>query len=252
MIKRQTVDIVSVKEIALDTFEFVLKSAYISEHAVAGQFLHIKIDGYTLRRPLSIASVNKTEATVTILFKIFGDGTDHLATYRKGMTLDVLGPCGNGFDLERAQKDKTALLIGGGIGVPPVYFLANQLTELGVNVISVIGFQEKEHVFYEEKFQELGETIVVTNDGSYGEKGFVTDVLDKVDEFNTYYSCGPQPMLKAVAAELKDSDGYISFEERMGCGVGVCYACVLPTKDESGYKKICSDGPVFSASEVIL
>lgn len=252
MIKRQTVEIISAKKIAQDTFEFVLSSDYISKQATAGQFLHIKVDGFTLRRPISIASVDKTEATVTILFKIFGDGTDHLATYKKGMTLDVLGPSGNGFNLDKAKNDKTALLVGGGIGVPPVYFLAKQLTELGVNVISVIGFQEKDHVFYEEKFKKLGETIVVTNDGSYGEKGFVTDVLDNIGEFNTFYSCGPKPMLKAVSEKLASHDGFISFEERMGCGVGACYACVLPTKDDSGYKKICSDGPVFSAKEVIL
>src|SRR5699024_5306104 len=152
----------------------------------------------------------------------------------------------------KARKDKTALLIGGGIGVPPVYFLATELNKRGVNVISVLGFQGKEQVFYEDKFKALGDTIVVTNDGSYGEKGFVTDVFDQVEDFDTFYSCGPKPMLKAVAHSLAHKDGFISFEERMGCGVGACYACVLPTHDEEGYKKICSDGPVFSASEVIL
>lgn len=252
MIKRQVVDIVSSKEIAFETIELVLKSKYMSEHAVPGQFLHIKVDGYTLRRPLSIADVDVENETVTILFKTFGSGTEQLATYKAGMTLDVLGPNGNGFNLERASTDKTALLIGGGIGVPPVHFLAKQLKKRDVNVISVLGFQAKEHVFYEEQFKQLGQTIVVTNDGSYGEKGFVTDVLDQVGQFNTFYSCGPKPMLKAVATTLESHDGYISFEERMGCGVGACYACVLPTKDKSGYKKICSDGPVFNAKEVVL
>lgn len=252
MIKKLQTEIISTNEIALDTFEFILKSEYISKHALPGQFLHIKVDGYTLRRPVSIASVNKDENTVTILFKIFGEGTDELATYQKGMTLDALGPTGNGFNLEKAKKDKTALLIGGGIGVPPVYFLAKILTELGVKVISVLGFQEKDQVFYENKFRQLGETIVVTNDGSYGEKGFVTDVLNQITDFDTFYSCGPKPMLKAVSNALEGYIGYISFEERMGCGVGACYACVLPTKDDEGYKKICSDGPVFAVKEVIL
>src|SRR5699024_5640372 len=119
--------------IALDTVELTLKSKYISEHATPGQFLHIKIDGFTLRRPISIAHVNKDKNTVTILYKEFGKGTEALSTYKRGMTLDVLGPSGNGFDLERARQDKTALLIGGGIGVPPVYFLATQLKNLGVN-----------------------------------------------------------------------------------------------------------------------
>lgn len=252
MIKREHVEIVSQKEIALDTMELTLKSAYMSNRATPGQFLHIKVEGFTLRRPISIATVDRDNDTVTVLYKIFGKGTEALTHYKRGMTLDVLGPNGNGFDLERAKRNKTALLIGGGIGVPPVYFLANELKHLGINVISVLGFQGKDHVFYEDEFKELGETIVVTNDGSYGERGFVTDVLDKVDQFDTYYSCGPKPMLKAVSETLAHYDGYISFEERMGCGVGACYACVLPTKDESGYKKICSDGPVFRANEVIL
>lgn len=252
MIKKENVMVHSVEKIAHDTYELTIKSDYVSKHAIPGQFLHIKIAGFTLRRPLSIAMVNKEKELVTLLFKIFGAGTERLASYEYGMKLDVLGPCGNGFNLEKGESDQTALLIGGGIGVPPVYFLASELSKRGVDVISIIGFQEKSHVFYENEFKLLGQTLVVTNDGSYGKKGFVTDILDEVTSFDTFYSCGPKAMLKAVSEKLKNRNGYLSFEERMGCGVGVCYACVLPTKDGLSYKKICSDGPVFNINEVSL
>lgn len=252
MIKKEAMNIVSSTTIAKETIELVLQNEYISQHAVPGQFLHIAVSGHTLRRPLSIAAVDKANQTVTILFKIIGTGTKRLANYQVGENLDVLGPSGNGFPIDDIKQDSTILLIGGGIGVPPLYFLGTRLKEMGVNVQSIIGFQSKDFVFYEKAFKALGDTIVVTNDGSYGEEGFVTDVVDKVSPFKRYYSCGPVPMLKAVTNTLENIDGYLSFEERMGCGVGACYACVIPTNDESTYKKICQDGPVFRANEVSL
>lgn len=252
MIKKEAMKIISSKQIATDTVEMVLKNEYISNHATPGQFLHIAITGHTLRRPLSIAAVDSKAKTVTILFKIIGSGTETLATYQVGETIDVLGPNGNGFPVQTGQKSATVLLIGGGIGVPPIYFLGTQLKKLGIQVQAIIGFQSRDYVFYEKAFQALGETFVVTNDGSYGYKGFVTDVLDEISQFDRYYSCGPLPMLRAVSDNLRGNEGYLSFEERMGCGVGACYACVIPTEDEAGYKKICQDGPVFRANEVIL
>lgn len=252
MIKKEQMKIISNKRIATETIEMILENKYISENAVPGQFLHITVIGHTLRRPISIASVDADAQTVTILFKELGDGTRELATYQPGTALDVLGPAGNGFPIDKIKETPTALLIGGGIGVPPVYFLAKTLKEQGVNVKAIIGFQSNEFVFYEEKFKQLGETYVVTNDGSYGDKGFVTDIIDKVGDFDRYFSCGPSVMLQAVTNKITNKEGYLSFEERMGCGVGACFACVIPAENDKGYLKICQDGPVFAANEVLL
>ncbi|AIF43822.1 dihydroorotate dehydrogenase electron transfer subunit [Virgibacillus sp. SK37] len=250
MIKKVEMLITERRIIALDTVELTLKNRHISQTARPGQFLHILVEGQTLRRPLSIAAIDKEAETVTVLFKINGSGTKKLSEYQKGMYLDVLGPNGNRFPIE--NDDKTILLIGGGIGVPPMYFLGSHLVNQGKKVISILGFQSADHVFYEKEFQALGRTIIVTNDGSYGEKGFVTDALLMIDDFDCYYTCGPIPMLQAVTAKLSDCSGFISLEERMGCGIGACFACVIPTNDHCGYKKICKDGPVFHSKEVAL
>lgn len=252
MIKKEYMEIISSTQIAKDTIQLVLKNNYISAHATPGQFLHISVTGHTLRRPLSIANVDKKAQTVTVLFKIIGQGTAALAVYEQGQMLDVLGPSGNGFPTEDLTSNSTVLLIGGGIGVPPVHFLGKRLKEMGVHVQSILGFQSESYVFYESSFTEMGDTYVVTNDGSYGHKGFVTDVTENLASFDRYYACGPLPMLKAVTEKFADKEGFVSFEERMGCGIGACYACVIPTKDSDGYKKICQHGPVFQANEVIL
>ncbi|MFD1038053.1 dihydroorotate dehydrogenase electron transfer subunit [Virgibacillus byunsanensis] len=251
MMKKLEVEVLSSTDIALDTMEMELKSEYICKHAVPGQFLHIYVEGHTLRRPISIADVDKFNNTLTILFKKVGSGTEKLAAYQPGSRISVLGPSGNGFDYIGVESS-TVLLVGGGIGVPPLYYLGKALAEKNVKVISVLGFQTGASVFYEEKFKQLGDTYIVTNDGSYGSRGFVTDVLWDIAEIDRYYSCGPLPMLKAVCTELPHKEGYISLEERMGCGVGACFACVIPTDDNGGYKKICKDGPVFAAHEVSL
>lgn len=251
MMKREEMHISSTRNIALDTVEMVLKNKYISSNAMAGQFLNVLMPGHTLRRPISIADVDRENETVTILFKQIGEGTKKLAACQSGVILDVVGPSGNGFP-ENVQKDSTVLLIGGGVGVPPLYYLGKTLAAQGVKVITILGFRSKDHVFYEEKFRELGETRIVTDDASFGEQGYVTDVLDKVEDFDCYYACGPLPMLRAITEKLADKQGFISLEERMGCGVGACFACVIPADTEKGYKKICSDGPVFAAGEVSL
>ncbi|WP_099158019.1 dihydroorotate dehydrogenase electron transfer subunit [Virgibacillus ndiopensis] len=250
MKKRVEMVVESVNEIALDTVEMTLSNAYVAKNAQSGQFLHLQVEGHSLRRPISIADIDRENGLITMLFKKIGNGTKRLAMYRPGMIIDALGPSGNGFSYDPSMK--TALLIGGGIGIPPLYNLGKELRNKGINVIAVLGFQSKEHVFYEAKFNELGETYVVTNDGSYGHKGFVTNVLSQVAKFDYYFSCGPIPMLQAVTKELHDHQGFISLEERMGCGVGACFACVIPTDSEGEYRKICKDGPVFAAKEVIL
>mgnify|MGYP001317656922 CR=1 FL=1 len=238
--------------IAQDTVEMILHNKYVSQVAQPGQFLHISVGYQTLRRPISIATVDQQHETVTIIFKILGGGTKQLATYQPGITLDALGPNGNGFDVN-LDEGSTVLLIGGGVGVPPLHFLGQTLAKKNINIISVLGFQTEQSVFYEKDFNQFSDqTYIVTNDGSYGKTGFVTDVLDDIEQFDYYYTCGPLPMLKAVTNQLKNKKGYISLEERMGCGVGACYACVIPTNEEGGYKKICQDGPVFRAQEVIL
>lgn len=252
MIKKTSMEVIATERIAKDTIEMKLKNEYISTQAVPGQFLHISVTGHTLRRPISIAAVNQKEQSVTILFKVIGSGTDALARYQIGSKVDVLGPSGNGFPLDEITSSDRVLLIGGGIGVPPLYYLGTVLKSLGVHIQAVIGFQTKDYVFYEAAFQALGETTVVTNDGSYGEKGFVTSVINTLEPFDHYYSCGPAPMLQAVTQSFPHQPGYLSFEERMGCGVGACLACVIDTKDETGYKKICQDGPVFAVNEVSI
>ncbi|AXI09020.1 dihydroorotate dehydrogenase electron transfer subunit [Oceanobacillus sp. 143] len=249
--KKEKLTIIATKQIAKATFEMKLENIHISENAVPGQFLHILMEGHTLGRPISIADIDKQNHIVTILFKVVGSGTKRLAEYRVGQQIDALGPSGNGFPSEQNEK-KTVLLIGGGIGVPPMYYLGKQLAEQNVNVIAILGFQTAENVFYEEKFNQVAETYIVTDDGSYGEEGFVTDLLDQVGNFDCYYTCGPLPMIKAITDKLIGKRGYISLEERMGCGVGACLACMIPANNQSGYKKICSDGPVFSAEEVII
>src|SRR5699024_10501364 len=161
----------------------------------------------------------------------------------------VIGPNGNGFPMD-VQAGSTTLLIGGGIGVPPLYYLGKSLKNNHVNVISVLGFQSREHIFYEEAFRAIVDTIIVTDDGSYGGKGFVTDVIKDLSDYEMFYSCGPSGMLKAVKEQISHIPGYISLEERMGCGVGACAACFVSTTTEAGFKKICHDGPVFKAKEV--
>ncbi|MFC3040268.1 dihydroorotate dehydrogenase electron transfer subunit [Virgibacillus xinjiangensis] len=253
MINKEKMCIQSRQLIAADTIEMVLKNRRVSQAASPGQFLHISVPGHTLRRPISIADVDKDAGTTTILFKINGSGTERLAAYTEEMHLDILGPSGNGFPTATASmEDHTILLIGGGIGIPPLHYLGRTLAEQGKKVIAVLGFQSKSHVFYEKKFQQFAETFIVTDDGSYGNSGLVTDLLDDVTPFDRYYTCGPMPMLQAVTSKLAHKDGYLSLEERMGCGIGACFACVIPEAGTSGYRKICKDGPVFQAEEVVL
>lgn len=250
MIKKQSAKIVSSEQIAKETIEIVLENEYISQRAKPGQFVHVAVRGHTLRRPISIAATDLDKNTFTILFKTIGSGTTHLADYTVGEDVDLLGPNGTSFPIDKIKEEETLLLVGGGIGVPPIYFLATELAKLKVNVHTVLGFQSKDYLFYEKQFNELGNVTIVTDDGSYGKQGFVTNYLQQADQLDKYFSCGPMPMLKAVKNSLSDIEGYLSFEEHMACGIGACYACVIPVNTPEQYKKICQDGPVLAASEV--
>lgn len=239
-----------VKQIAKETLEMTFQNEYIAKTALPGQFLHILVKKTMLRRPISIANVNEEESTVTIIFKIVGSGTKRLANYQVNETINILGPSGAGFPMENLCNKKV-LLIGGGVGIPPLYFLGKKLAEdPSISILTILGFQSKEYRFYVEQFESLGETTVTTDDGTFGKKGFVTNALDDLSDIDRYYTCGPTPMLRSVTERLKHIEGYISLEEYMGCGVGACFACVVPTSDGKSYRKICQDGPVFIANEV--
>ncbi|TCJ06047.1 dihydroorotate dehydrogenase electron transfer subunit [Cytobacillus praedii] len=259
MTKKELCQIVSQAEIAEHIFKLTLQGELVREMNEPGQFVHLKVSDYAeplLRRPISISDINKDENQFTMIYRAEGRGTALLSERKPGDFVDVLGPLGNGFPIEAASNGETALLVGGGIGVPPLYELSKRLVKRGVKVIHVLGFQSENVVFYDEDFTKLGETYVATVDGSYGTKGFVTNIIeDRKLTFDVLYSCGPTPMLKALENNYKDKKVYLSLEERMGCGIGACFACVCHTADDpSGhtYKKVCSDGPVFKAGEVLL
>ncbi|WP_394232583.1 dihydroorotate dehydrogenase electron transfer subunit [Niallia oryzisoli] len=258
MIIKEMCTVVSQTELADSIYELTLKGELVQQMNEPGQFVQLKVSDHIdplLRRPISIARIDKTSSEFTMIYRTEGRGTTVLSQKHAGDLVDVLGPLGSGFPLEETAKGEIALLVGGGIGVPPLYELSRQLTDKGVTVIHVLGFQTKNAVFYEQEFSLLGETYVATVDGSYGTKGFVTDVIaEKNLGFDTLYSCGPTPMLKALETNFSDKKVFLSLEERMGCGIGACFACVCHTKnDKDGkYKKVCSDGPVFRAGEVEL
>ena len=209
----------------------------------AGQFVNILVDGLFLRRPISVCDCDGE--TLTIIYKIVGKGTQKMSEMAVGKTLDVLTGLGNGYDL--SVSGDFPLLIGGGVGVPPMYLLAKNLTALGKKVTVILGFNTKDEVFYENEFKKLGtEVIVSTADGSYGKKGFVTDVMP--NNCSYIYCCGPEPMLKAVY-NASETGAQFSFEERMGCGFGACMGCSCKTI--TGYKRICKDGPVLFKEEIL-
>ena len=208
-----------------------------------GQFVNIALDGLYLRRPISAADAE--ENRLTLIFKVVGKGTEQMARLLPGEYLDILTGLGNGYSL--GNSGDRPLLIGGGVGIPPLYFLARKLREAGKQVSVILGFNNADEVFYEDEFSQLDCNVKVTTvDGSYGIKGFVTDALP--DTYSYFYTCGPAPMLKAVYNKTKTS-GEFSFEERMGCGFGACMGC--SKKTVSGYKRVCKDGPVFRKEDIL-
>ncbi len=208
-----------------------------------GEFVNIKLDGFYLRRPISVCDVDGDK--LTLIYKVVGKGTEVMSTMTGGTQLQVLTGLGNGYDLSTAGD--RPLLIGGGVGVPPMYLLAKRLIALGKPVEVILGFNTADEVFFEKEFRALGCSVTVTTvDGSHGVRGFVTDALP--DDYTYFYTCGPMPMFRALNKAVKTS-GQFSFEERMGCGFGACMGCSCKTK--SGYKRICKDGPVLKKEEII-
>ena len=215
-----------------------------SDITASGQFVNVKLDGLFLRRPISVC--DRVENELTIIYKVVGKGTEQMRDMKSGEKLDILTGLGNGYDLSPAGDNP--LLIGGGVGVPPMYMLAKELIKQGKKVSVILGFNTKSELFCEEDFKALGASVTVTTvDGSYGVKGFVTDAMKDM-EYSYFYTCGPEPMLKAVYNTSKTS-GQFSFEERMGCGFGACMGCSCKTL--YGNKRICKDGPVLVKEEII-
>ena len=209
-----------------------------------GQFVNIRVQGQFLRRPISVCNI--ADGILTIIYKVVGVGTEAMSHLPVGTQLDVLTVLGNGYDLSKAGDEP--LLVGGGVGVPPMYMLARQLREAGKKVRVILGFNTKDEVFYEEEFRTLGCDVTVTTvDGSHGVKGFVTNALDGKQSY--YYTCGPLPMIKALL-QAAGTNGEVSMEERMGCGFGACMGCTIQTT--KGPKRVCKEGPVFAASELLL
>lgn len=237
------------KPIADRIYRLVLECS-AGEHGITapGQFINIRIDGLFLRRPISVCDWSET--TVTVIYKVVGKGTQILKTYEPGRSLNALSSLGNGFALAKAGA--RPLLIGGGVGVPPLYGLCKKLVEHGTQPTVILGFNTEREVFYKDEFEQLGaEILVVTADGSMGQAGFVTDAMQALREPATFfYTCGPEPMLKALDRALPaDLQGQMSIEERMGCGFGACMGCSCETK--YGAKRICKDGPVLERSEIL-
>lgn len=240
--KQGLFEITQNKPIAENVMQMCLKGD-TSAITGPGQFINIKLEGRFLRRPISVCDVNGDE--ITIIYKIVGTGTEQMSCMEKGK-LDVLTGLGNGYDM--SLSGDRPLLIGGGAGVPTMYMLAKKLIAEGKKVTVILGFNKKNEIFYEDEFKALGADVkVATADGSYGIKGFVTDAMDGVD-YTYFYTCGPEPMLKAVYNKSKTS-GQFSFEERMGCGFGACMGCSCKTI--TGYKRICKDGPVLQKEEIL-
>ncbi len=231
------------KKIAKDVWLMKLEGD-VSAITASGQFVNIKLDGFYLRRPISVCDYD--ENTLTIIYKVVGEGTEVMSKLGCGTNLDVLVGLGNGYNLSKSGANP--VLIGGGVGVPPMYNLCKKLIEEGKNVKVILGFNKEEEIFFEDEFKALGaEVYITTVDGSYGKKGFVTDVLKDLD-YSYFFTCGPMPMFKAIEATAVTSGQY-SFEERMGCGFGACMGCSCKTK--YGNKRICKDGPVLEREEII-
>ena len=240
--KQEILKITENTPVADNVFTMKLESPELEEQK-PGQFVNIRLGGLYLRRPISVC--DSEAGKLTIVYKVIGKGTEQMSRLLPGETLDVLTGLGNGYDLARAGE--APLLLGGGVGVPPLYMLARKLREQGKAVTVILGFNRQEEVFGMTDFRRIGCAVTVTTaDGSYGTKGFVTDAMP--EDYSYFYTCGPEPMLKAVYRKTKTS-GQFSFEERMGCGFGACMGCSCKTV--TGTKRICREGPVLEKEEIL-
>ena len=241
--KQSIFRIVSTEALTDSVYKMVL-SGDTSAITAAGQFVNIQLSGKFLRRPISVCDYN--DETLTIVYKVVGKGTEQMSAMAPGEALDILTGLGNGYDL--TLSGNKPVLLGGGVGVPPMYNLAKKLLAQGKDVTVILGFNTKSEVFYEEEFKALGcNVIVATADGSHGVKGFATTPRAELD-YTYFYTCGPEPMLKAVY-KATNTSGQMSFEERMGCGFGACMGCSCKTL--TGYKRICKEGPVMKKEEIL-
>ena len=240
--KQSIFEVLSNEALTDNVFQMIL-AGDTSHITNCGQFVNIQLDGMFLRRPISVCDYD--ENTLTIIYKVVGKGTEAMSAMKAGTRLDLLTGLGNGYDLTLAGD--RPVLLGGGVGVPPMYHLAKKLRQAGKSVSVILGFNTAAEIFYEEAFRALGCQVTVTTvDGSYSVKGFVTDALP--ENYTYFYTCGPEPMLKAVYRATNTS-GQMSFEERMGCGFGACMGCSCKTI--TGYKRICKDGPVMKKEEIL-
>lgn len=245
MYKKDIYTVISNTPLTKDVYRMVLEgdTEWITR---PGQFVNIELEGLYLRRPISISDWD--ERTITIIYKVVGRGTEQMSKMAQGVKLDILTGLGNGFDT--SIESERPLLVGGGVGVPPLYRLAKDLLAQGKQVSVVLGFNTSSEIFYADEFKALGVDLYIsTADGSMGVKGFVTDAIREAEiKFDYFYSCGPLPMLKALC-DCCEVSGELSFEERMGCGFGACMGCSCKTL--AGNKRICKDGPVMKREEII-
>lgn len=245
-------------EIAPDIYELTLSGNMVDTMS-PGQFVHIQVprEDLLLRRPISVAKIDFDMKCYTVLIRADGEGTTSICEAHAGSLLDVLGPLGNGFDTSFLSQNSKVLLLGGGIGVPPLLGLAHQLNKQEIEVQIILGFHTKSAVVYEEEFKRYGKTIISTDDGSYGILGNVSTVYDLVYsdiQFDAIYACGPKGLNRMVNQRFADHPhAFISLEERMGCGIGACAACICQKQDNPQENiKICQHGPVFKTGEVIV
>ena len=255
-IRLENMKVIDQEEIAPAIFELVLEGEMV-EAMKAGQFLHLRVpdDAHLLRRPISISSIDKVKNQCHLIYRIEGSGTAIFSTLKTGDVLDVMGPQGNGFDLSELDNHSKVLLVGGGIGVPPLLEVAKELHERGVKITTVLGFASKNAVILEDELSRFSQVFVTTDDGSYGIKGNVSVVINEfANEFDAIYSCGAPGMMKYINQTFYDHPrAYLSLESRMACGMGACYACVLKVPDsETVSQRVCEDGPVFKTGTVIL
>lgn len=247
--------IIAKENLAKNNYSFTILAPDIADIATAGQFVHIKVNGFTMRRPISICEIDKNACTIRIVFEVRGEGTAEIAKLCEGSLIDVMGPLGHGFTL--LDKSKKAITIGGGIGTPPMLEIARYY---GKNATAITGFRSANAVILDEDFKKHGATVMLcTDDGTMGTKGFVTTALEKrLSDGNAdiIYACGPHLMLKGVIelAKKYSVQCEVSLEERMGCGVGACLVCACRAvkNGEEYFAHVCKDGPVFSADEVVL
>ena len=233
------------RQLTADTYEMIL-SGDTSAITAPGQFVNLDLPGHFLRRPISIC--NWTDEALMLLVKVVGEGTKDLVRSVPGTELDVLSGLGNGFDISKAGEHP--VLAGGGIGIAPLYGLAQRMLEAGMQLTIALGFRTAKDVYYLDEFVKLGcRLLIATEDGSMGTRGFVTDCIKAVPECDYVFTCGPLPMLKAVHSLPQLKDGQFSFEARMGCGFGACMGCTIPTTD--GYKRVCKDGPILYKEEIV-